>query len=97
VLNCTVSVVGAVVVFNEALSQPPLFAVALKPLSVPPPVSVTDTFCALGFAPPTKAGKLRIAGDRPMVGELDGVIVTVTPRVGGLPPATVDATLIVAV
>ena len=55
-------------------------------VSVPPPVLVTDTFCAPGFAPPCVAVKRALAGVTASAGGGGGSTVNVTGIVRGEPP-----------
>jgi hypothetical protein len=69
--------------------------VAVRPLSVPPPLLVMETVCVAGLAPPAVALKLTLVGASAIAGPTLTVKVTLTVR--GLFAATGEATATVAV
>jgi hypothetical protein len=100
VVAASVSVAGAVVVLNVAVSHPlgcPAVyeTLAVSPLSAPPPPLVMETVCAAGFAPPAVAVKLTVVGESAIAGPAPTVNVTLT--FCGLLLATGEATATVAV
>ena len=69
-----------------------------NPLSVPPPVLVTDTNCDPGLEPPACALNVTLVGDNPIAGAGGAAVtVNVTLTVWGLLPATPEVTDTVAV
>src|ERR687888_506106 len=87
----TESVAGAVALAGVTVSHDASSDAVTS--NVPPPVFVTDTVCAAGFAPPCTAVKARLVGETDSAGGVGGSTVSVTGMVFGEPVAPVAVTV----